>query len=206
MKKVILLVVTILAFQMAKAQDVPFFDLGIKAGMNGSWLGNLPEGADKKDGLKYGFVAGVFARIKIPLVGLYVQPEAVITQSGSKMKEITANQQVITPESTTTLTNFEIPILLGQRFGIGPLGIRINAGPDFITVLSAKSKVGNADKVDIKDKINTFQVGLQAGVGVDISKFNFDLRYQHNFTQVMKEGTDKSKINLLQLTVGFKIL
>lgn len=220
MKKIILSLFTIIIWNISFAQDVPLFDLGLKAGLNASSISDL----DDKDGQKIGLVAGAWARVKLPLIGLYVQPEMVISQTGGKTKfeETTSFFGIETTTEVTskiTLTNLDIPILLGQRFGVGPLGIRVNLGPNFSTVLSAKSKgeakitVGGVtnsteDEEDIKDNINTFQVGLQAGVGVDISKLSVDLRYQHNFTKLVEDAADddKSRINAIQLTVGFKLL
>ncbi len=209
MKKLILLLMLVSVVQLASAQDVPFIDFGLKAGANASWARNVPDGSEN-DGQRFGFVGGAWARIKIPLIGLYVQPEAVISQTGANF--------LLEPdgeEGELRQTNLDIPILLGQRFGLGPLGLRFNLGPVFTTVLSAKTEDSDGE-IDLKDLelVNNFQIGLQAGVGVDISKFNIDLRYQHGFTNVFEgEFTDLAgnpvdnnlKLSALQLTLGYKL-
>ncbi|MDX2304385.1 MAG: porin family protein [Microscillaceae bacterium] len=210
MKKLIIVFLLFLSAQVSFAQDFPFFDLGLKAGANGSWIKNVTDGFDS-DGMKFGFVGGVWARVKIPVIGLYVQPELVISQSGGKLSGFDEEFQ-LPFEQTVNLTNLDGVILVGQRFGLGPLALRINAGPVFSNVLSAnvKTKVEGIAEVesDIKDDVKSPQIGLQAGIGLDISKINIDLRFQQNFSKLADDADDdeNTKVSLLQLTVGFKIL
>lgn len=209
MKKIIIVFLLILSAQVSFAQDFPFFDLGLKAGANGSWVKNVTDGFDG-DGMKFGFVGGVWARVKIPVLGLYVQPELVISQSGGKVAGF--DEEIQLPlEATLNLTNLDAVILVGQRFGLGPVALRINAGPIFSNVLSANvdTEIEGLPKfeTDIKEDIKSPQIGIQAGVGVDISKINIDLRFQQNFSKFSEsDPDDETKISLVQLTVGFKIL
>lgn len=217
MKRIFLLFVLVITLQSVQAQDVPFIDFGPKIGVNYTWIRNLPSEFNFEQDAQIGFVGGVFARIKIPLIGLYVQPEAVIAQqkaefsfSDSFLGDVTAGIRY---------TNLDIPILIGQRFGFGPLGIRANVGPVFSTVLSAKTDARvelngmvQEQEEDISDIVDSFSFGIQVGVGVDISKFNFDLRYQHTFSEAanLLEGIvlqdENQNFSNLQFTLGYKIL
>lgn len=210
-----------ITFQI-QAQDFPFIDVGIKAGANAYFQNNFPSGFER-DNFKFGYVGGFFARFKLPLIGLYVQPEAVISQSGGSFKGTDQLLQAgtLNYEGNLTLTTLDFPVLIGQRFGTSFLAFRVNAGPVFSTVLSAKQDLtttGNLpgtgmvnqkdENQDVKDDINSFLVALQAGVGIDISKINIDLRYQLGFTKLAKNaGTNnEQKTSAIQLTVGFKFL
>ncbi|NJO01641.1 MAG: PorT family protein [Bacteroidia bacterium] len=128
----------------------------------------------------------------------------LISQTGSKFSGDGG-------EFITRLTTLDIPVMFGKRIGLGPLGVRIQVGPVLSTVLSAKSivdisGVGKED-VDVKDETQSPLIGLQAGVGVDISKFSIDLRYHHGLTGLDEEDVDDElKISALLLTLGFKIL
>ena len=195
--------------QLASAQDFPLFDIGVKAGANGSFVRNFTSELDS-DGMRIGFVGGVWGRVKIPFIGLYVQPELVISQTGGKFTGLfdTGLGAPVQADFTTKLTNFDAIVLVGQRFGLGPAAIRLNLGPVFSNVISAKLKteaLGESVEDDIKEDVKSSQIGLQLGVGVDISKINIDLRFQQNFTKLFEEGDD-ARISALQLTLAYKIL
>ena len=206
MKKLLITSCLLIVCQLASAQDFPLFDIGVKAGANGSFIRNIT-GEFDSDGMRIGFVGGVWGRIKIPLIGLYVQPELVISQTGGKVTgPADAGQGApAIAEITTKLTNWDAIILVGQRFGLGPLALRLNLGPVFSNVISANQEDNIFGEQDIKEFVNNSQIGLQLGVGVDISKFNIDLRYQQNFTKLFEDAGD-SRISALQLTLGYKIL
>ena len=208
MKKLLITACLLIACQLATAQDFPLFDVGLKAGVNGSFVRNFTSELDS-DGMRIGFVGGVWGRVKIPLIGLYVQPELVISQTGGKFSGLfdVGLGSPIQSDLTAKLTNFDAIVLVGQRFGLGPVALRLNVGPVFSNVLSAKLKaeaLGESAEEDVKEDINSSQIGLQLGVGVDFSKFNIDLRFQQNFTKLFDD--DDARISALQLTLAYKIL
>ena len=206
MKKKFCFIILMLVAYHTSAQDFPLFDIGVKAGVNGSFIRDFTN----YDGMQIGFVGGIWGRVKLPLLGLYVQPELVFSQTGGKY---TAPFQIgpgdiIQSSFDTRLSNLDAVLLFGQRFGLGPLALRLNLGPVFSTILSAKDEAdvaGVTMETDLDDFVDKSQVGLQFGVGVDISKFNIDLRYQHNFSRLFELNQDP-KISALQLTLGYKIL
>ena len=214
MKKTLITSCLLIICQLASAQDFPLFDIGVKAGANGSFMRNLT-GEFDSDGMRLGFVGGIWGRVKIPLIGLYVQPELVISQTGGRVKGESDSVLggLLSSTQKINLTNLDGVILIGQRFGLGPLALRLNIGPVFSNVLSAKSKtefagIDGEEEEDIKDGVNSSQIGLQLGVGVDISKINIDLRFQQNFTKLYDQDIVNSdaRISALQLTIGYKIL
>ncbi|MEM9981806.1 MAG: porin family protein [Bacteroidota bacterium] len=185
------------------AQDVPFIDVGLKAGANAANFTNLPDGAEN-DGLKLGFVGGAYARFKIPIIGLYVQPEVQFSQMGGNFT--VENLLLEDTEVETRINNLDFNLLLGQRFGVGPLGIRVNVGPTYSRVLSAEQTINGGDEEDIQDELKENLWALGLGAGLDISKLSIDLRYQLGLTRLAEDDeNDDTRNSAIQLTLGFKL-
>jgi hypothetical protein len=226
MKKLILITLfALLATNLAFAQDENF-SLGIKAGLNGSFIGKIPDQVER-DGVFPGFVGGIYARFNTRGgTNLYFQPEVVFSQTGARGKfSSTVGFVTTSGDFRTTLNNVDVPFLVGLRLGIKGVGVRVNGGPVMSYAFSAKRKITGTVENDgsinidvnetITDAINQFQAGIQAGVGVDLGRINLDLRYQYNFTKLYKDGTfsndgysipqGDSQIRVIQLTAGIKL-
>lgn len=214
MKKLLFVITMLSLSPMAFAQDIPLVDFGLKAGVNSTWLRGLPLGFDG-DGNRSGFVGGAWARFNVPGIGLFAQPELVISQSGGSY---TIDGSA--GSSEIRMTSLDIPIILGKRIGIGPLGLRIGAGPVFSSILSAKLENSVDGELDLKDVdlVNNLQLHLQAGIGVDISKLAVDVRYIHSFSSIFDESilltNDQGqpvgdiqdiKVSGFQVTLGYKL-
>lgn len=112
---------------------------------------------------EFGYQFGLFLRFKVPIVGLYVQPEVLFSQTESVLS--VANQDV-----NFDFNKIDVPVMIGTK--IGPL--RVNAGPSFSFLTSAESDVLG----DVKDNYNSTTVGYQAGLGFDLLKFVVDVKYE----------------------------
>jgi hypothetical protein len=220
-------------------EDDKFFNLGVKGVVNGSWLGNLPTSLQSassyqvnREDIKIGFVGGVWARLNLPIRGLFLQPELLISQNGGKY-----TYQFIPPQTQNlldiakniTLTNFEFPLSLGYKIPLGGVGLRINAGGVLSTILSAKQKyeatsqnlgqLAASGEQSIKSQINTLQAALQGGLGLDFSKISLDFRLQQSLTDLYQGQTadlstpagqllaDQQNQKLIsgQIIIGFRI-
>ncbi len=187
------------------AQDVPFIDVGLKAGANAANFTNLTDGVEN-DGLKLGFVGGAYARFKIPIVGLFVQPEVQFSQMGGNFTIPDGLGAGGRDEVETRINNLDFNLLLGQRFGVGPLGIRVNVGPTYSRVLSADQTIDGGDEEDIQDQLKENLWALGLGAGLDISKLSIDLRYQLGLTRLAEDDeNDDTRNSAIQLTLGFKL-
>ena len=58
-----------------------------------------------------------------------MQPELYLTSKGSELKN---------EEGSVDFTTLELPILLGTKIGLGPIGARLQAGPVVSFVMSEK--------------------------------------------------------------------
>ena len=170
MKKLILTAIVGLAANFATAQNINF---GIKGGaVFNTDKGKVWQDAGnifKRDGkASAGFQAGALARVS--LAGIYIQPELLYTQFKNEYDVDGQNLDV-------TKKRLDIPVNVGKRFlGIG----HVQAGPVFSYYFD--------DKLSVKDfttaKQDEFNVGMQIGAGVEVSKLLFDLRYEFGLGKV----------------------
>ena len=179
MKKVILMILLFIGGIQFTQSQIQF---GIKGGVNynSKSISNVSNDILSGAKSKTGFHAGIWLRGKIPIIGLFIQPELVYTQL--------SNEVIYLPKSTNpTTTSYEfrkidIPILLGKKvFGVG----RIFAGPSFQYVLD-----GDFSLSDIKDvKSDGFTLGMQLGAGVDLGKLGLDIRWERGFSDTESSFT-----------------
>lgn len=179
MKKLILTAIVGLAANFATAQNI---DFGIKGGaVFNTDKGKVWQDAGnifKRDGkASAGFQAGALARVS--LAGIYIQPELLYTQFKNEYDVDGQNLDV-------TKKRLDIPVNVGKRFlGIG----HIQAGPVFSYYFD--------DKLSVKDfitaKQDDFNVGMQIGAGVEVSKLLFDLRYEFGLGKVGSDILNGSK-------------
>lgn len=199
MRKLFVLVVALLAFNLSQAQ---FLSWGIKAG--GNTVANLKlkdfkEVGDQaqdiivKQGDKpWGMHFGAFARIKI--LAIYIQPELIFSQTKTDIDihSVNSANDAINLVGEQKFNKFDIPIMIGAKFGPA----RVNLGPVATFVLS---EGGNfRDKVnklanDINTSVENYKVteeftgatfGFQVGVGLDIlKKVSLDARYEFGLSK-----------------------
>lgn len=164
---------------------------GIKGGMNYNSNGNYFDDAqlifgDPFDNL--GFHAGFFGKIKFG--PFFLRPELMYSQLKTELNNETFLTQRV-----------DAPALLG----LGILGqfLTVFAGPSFHYTLQ--------DDLSLAAEQSNFNVGYQAGIGVNIGKLGIDLRYERvmsgteiNFDQIMAGGGEfKSQQLICGLSIKF---
>ncbi len=202
MKKLILTAIIGLAANFATAQNINF-------GVKGGAVFNTDKGEVwrdtgnifKKDGkASAGFQAGALARIS--LAGIYIQPELLYTQFKNEYNA--EDQNGNDRDFKVTKKRLDVPVNVGKRF----LGIaHIQAGPVFSYYFD--------DKLSVKEfttaKQDEFNVGMQIGAGVEVSKLLFDLRYEFGLGKVgseilngnNREFKTENRPQMLNLTVAY---
>ena len=163
MKKLLVLAVSLLGLTTMTAQE---FNFGIKGGLNSSTIG----GDVKDTKALVAFNAGVFAEIKLGDI-LGIQPELVYSAQGTKFKT----------GDDLKLNYLQVPVMVKlYLFDI----IYAEAGPQVGFLMSAKS-----GSTDIKDQINSTEVALGVGAGVNIAdKIRLGLRFNFGLTDVFKDS------------------
>lgn len=158
-------------------------------------LTNIQEGD-----AEFGYQLGAFLRVQIPVIGIYIQPEALLSKQSSS---ININSQ----KADLTFNQIDVPVMIG--FKLGPL--RVNAGPSFRFISSADLEVPGDPIEDVKEYYKNSTVGYQAGVGIDIWKLVFDLKYEGSLTEINEDLSTVSPIEIDQRVsqivfgVGFKL-
>ena len=202
MKKFILVLATLTFSIAAYSQG---FEIGIKGGVNITAAGavkDLVPGVDIAS--KNNYNGGVYGRLKIKLIGIFVQPELVYNTRGYNFN-ITANG--ITYNIKQQAYYLDVPVLVGLKvFKF----LRVYAGPNFQYLL--KNEITGIDnivsfqKTDMK-KANT---GVQIGFGLDLSKFRLDVKYDFNPTDMGSPFSYQGKEQLIKtsmvtIQLGYKL-
>jgi len=194
MKKILLgLAALFFCVQATQAQLLPSLKLGIKGAVNFSSLKS--EGNWLSSDTKAGFQAGIWGRVGV--AGFHVQPELYYAQKKASYESEEGSGEA-------TFKSLDLPVLLGTKIGLGPIGVRIQAGPVFSFAQDGKVSFNTiADKESYKKS----STGIIGGVGADISKFTVDLRYEHGLNNLSTEGGDRSqKISMWSIGVGYAFL
>jgi hypothetical protein len=206
MKKSIVLICFLTISTLVSAQ----FDLGIKAGVNTSKIftnaGSLKANFQQSLSEKTGYVFGVYANVGKKL---YLQPELLLNSKGGKVNivPLSGGSPVALDIKTT---NLDIPVLIGYKFlgkikvHAGPVAsIKLNEDQKFITELKKLS--GNVDEAFQKA---TF--GYQAGIGIKLLGFNFDLRKDGSLSGITNKTFENlnfdQRVTGWQFTIGRNIL
>jgi hypothetical protein len=191
MKKILSLFacMTLIAFG-ASAQGISG---GLKLGLN---LANQTVSSSE-----FGFTASPSFRPSLHAGGyltamlsekLGIQPEVLFSGQGYKQNQLTVSVNYIT-----------VPVLV--RYNFTDL-FSIHAGPQIGVLMSAKMKM-DGDSEDVKDMLKTTDIGVAAGLGIDLPMgLNFGFRFVKGFTNIREESDDvKYKNYNLQFSVGYKL-
>ena len=154
-----------------------------------------------------GYQFGLFARAS--LLGLYIQPEVLLSNSNSEIKynDLTDSENPMEIVGEVRLNKLEIPVLIGKRFF---KVLRVNAGPIFTLLINEDITQSTAyEKIESNYKDTT--VGAQIGAGLDLAILTVDLRYEMGLQSItdgitIGENTFNAdqRLNQFLLSVGIK--
>ncbi|MFD1769382.1 porin family protein [Sphingobacterium suaedae] len=194
-KSLLTLICLLVAVGFSQAQLLPTFKLGVKGALGFSSLSS--EGKMFNSDTKTGFQLGLWGRVGI--AGFHVQPEAYYASKKVGIEYTQAEGE----DGDATFKSFDVPVLLGTKIGLGPIGFRIQAGPVFSFAQDGKVNFTTATDWDKYKKTST---GIIGGIGADISKFTVDLRYEHGLTNLNENSNYDQKIRMWTIGVGFAFL
>ena len=154
-------------------------DVGVKAGLN---LTNISGEINTDDydilsspGSKLGYHFGGFLRAS--LFGLFIQPELVFTSIASEFT-VTDKNTAVEELGKQKIGRIDMPVIIGANLG----SLRLGIGPVGSIIVSEKSDLTDMTGYETTLKSATF--GFHLGVGLDIWKFGFDIRYEGNLTKL----------------------
>ena len=183
-------------------------------------LGSVSSGSynlnSVKSELSNGFQAGVFARIGFNK--MYFQPEFLYNM-GKKDYTMTlqdAQNHNLQFDKRVNVSTLEVPLLLGYklldfklvnlRAFAGPK-LRFNAGSslDYNNLTSG----GSVTQDQLIKDIKAAQLGLEAGVGIDVFMFTLDARYNlikdMYQTKISNLNIDNIQGNTFVISLGWKL-
>ena len=195
MKKIVLFLSLILAFQFVNAQSP--INIGLKAGYSSSQIKTNLE--QFNEGSVSNYFAGAFARLNLGKI--YIQPEAYFSSKGGKLNEV-----VESPTATVNsfdLKAIDVPVLLGYKvIEKGAFNLRINAGP--VLSFFTKKETNNEETFDPNDLKDNF-FGYQYGAGVDFLFLSLDVRAENSFGDIYSGSSDEKSQTFL-VSLGIKLL
>ncbi|MBQ9469559.1 MAG: PorT family protein [Bacteroidales bacterium] len=219
MKRLIVLSLSLLIGGVANAQ---FFQWGVKGGAQLGYvkLGQSPKITSdvtttgkayimEQGSKQWGFHLGAFVQLNMGRV--YLQPELLFTQAkGEVVLTELDNSSAKETLLSQRFNRFDIPLLLGMRFGIA----RLYLGPVATFTLNEngnlRSKMQEITAQTVDNKFNGASVGFQVGAGIDLlSTLALDVRYEGGLSKLGESivvggkafGTDQ-RCNQLILSVG----
>ncbi len=151
-------------------------------------------GADKDFGYQLGFMA----RFDLPI--MFIQPELMYSSHRFTMDlEDGVSGKV-------SLKNVELPVMVGAKVAF----LRVMAGPGFNLMNDTKNKMGRTSMA-VNSDITRSLLAYQLGVGVELGKIIFDVRYGGQFkkaeqTVIVGESqarTYKLGMNQWQFNLGY---
>ena len=148
------------------AQSAKF---GIKGGLNFGTTGDITTISNQSFSgeNRVGYHIGLLGQFKFS--GIFLQPEFVFTQLTSEFESgIDANYNA---------SQLDIPVLVGFDIA-GPINIK--AGPAFQLQLSNDFEGAS---IAVSDPENSFTLGYQLGVGLQLGRLGIDLRYESAFSE-----------------------
>lgn len=142
----------------------------------------------------FGGEIGFYGRGKF--LGIFIQPELMFHHTNKNIK-VDGDRYKI------SYSRLNFPVLIGQRY----LKVfRWNVGP--VGTLHLGGNSGDIEQLSY----NTFNIGGQFGVGADIWKLRFDLKYQVSFSELTnkvevgnQEFEPTTYGNFFLLEVGYKL-
>ena len=220
MKKFLLVAALLLSVSITYAQ----LNFGIKAGYNSSIspknISSVTSGSYNLNSvnseLSNGFQAGVFFRLGFNK--MYFQPEFLYNM-GKKNYKMTlqdAQSNNLQFDKRVKISTLEVPLLLGYKIlDLKLVNVRAFAGPKLsfnagssldYNVIVANN--GTFDKKNLISDIKAAQLGLEAGVGVDVLMFTLDARYNligdMYHTKMNDITLDKMSANTFVISLGWK--
>ncbi len=189
MKKLIF--IAIASFFLVQVSNAQLFNYGIKAGIGFSSLSindltGISDGSDVYDLITgdgvMGYHLGVQTRIKIAMI--YIQPELYWNAGGGTIDQIMDGGA--TEVLQVKFNRMDLPILVGVK--LGP--VRLNLGVVGSYVIN-QSNEGSTIPTDYELYLSSMNWGWQGGLGLDLSKFSLDVRYEgslSNLSDSVPEG------------------
>jgi hypothetical protein len=178
------------------AQD---FKLGIKAGANFTSLKSNEKWLNSESNT--GYLIGAWGRIGGG--SIHFQPEVYFTNKQTEVYVKPGEAATDLVKGDLKFSNIDVPLLLGTKLPVGPVKLRVQAGPLFSFVVDKEASFQESISDSYEEALKSYKdkfSALVGGLGVDIGSIALDVRYEYGLGNISQyEGT---KQNLKIWTVG----
>lgn len=184
-KKICLLALLVFTLNSVDAQDI--FKYGLRIGGGTTAINGTPQDVfNGTDSLKmtlgsssFGIHVGGFARVTFGSV--FIQPEILFNTKGHEYT-VYGLQGDVLQVLEDRFTTLDVPIIVGYKFS----SLRFQAGAiGSMTLTNANDMVDYfQEQEDLVSTLQGLNWGWQVGLGLDISKFMIDIKYEGNFQRV----------------------
>jgi hypothetical protein len=154
---------------------------------------------DKGD---YGWHAGLIGQLKI--AKLFIQPELLFSTSKLDLAYKDKNNSSKNGLDHQKFRKLDVPVMVGFKIAI----FKLQVGPIATWLLSSKSDL--LDKNNIDQNLNSFTIGYQAGIGLELNTLLLDFKYESNLSTMGDGmnigGTDvkfDQRMNQLVFSIGY---
>ena len=190
-------------------------EVGIKAGVNLASL-TPEEDEDPDTSRRVGLVAGGWFRTPAT-ARVSFQAEGLFTEKGVRFDsvpfEVDSSGSVIFGSVTIRVRYIEVTLLARVDFSAPGSSTRVfavgGAAPAFKLSARARTELGaEQDTRDIGDDVETVDVGLVGGLGVEFGRALIEARYTHGVLNINvddNDPNDRIQNRVFSVTVGFRI-
>jgi hypothetical protein len=184
------LITGLLFLGLADRAGAQVISIGPRVGVNSTSLTGLPAGARNSEH-QLGYSVGGFARLKIPVLGLFVQPELLYSQTGG-------SYQAATGENVDfRLQSVDVPLLFGIQL---VRVVRVYGGPMFGQTISSRYEPGGLGTPP--EVSNSFRTGV-FGVGANFGRFELDLRFFSRSNAIIPASN--TRLDGFQLSAAYRL-
>jgi hypothetical protein len=176
---------------------------GIKGGVSfstldgfGDVIGNLPQ-IDTENRINW--LAGVFVKVNLGRFFAF-QPEVLYVRKGARL----ALTGLFTESVTYNLSYIDIPLLARVQTSRGN-GFYLLVGPSIGLNVTAEAEDEAGETEDVKDGINTSDMGLVIGAGVDFAHLVLEGRYTQGLSNILKDALDEAPVKNRAVSLLFGI-
>jgi hypothetical protein len=189
-----------MAAKPALAQDM--ISYGVKIGVNFGDVSESGSDEDEEGFKKKKIGAAIGGFVEVPVAPMFsIQPEFLYTQKGVKFEAEEFNFS-----ATTSVDLIQVPVLGKVKFAGAAVRPFVVFGPAFGFVTRARQEVdddGDVDEEDIKDDVESVEVSLIVGGGVQFGKASVEARYDHGVRNMVKDAEEDEEAKTRTFSVLF---
>lgn len=192
------------------------FQLGLKLGFNSTTFNTdnasqIISGTgdytftNAKDDFKSGYLFGAYSRIGL-FGNLSLQPELYFSKkSGVTDYTLQSDAGSVSMSEKVTYYSWDLPILAHLKIvDLKVVNLYGVAGPVISFKSDDKSKLSLPTDEFNEDRLSGANWNFQLGGGVEVWKFNFDVRYEWGLNDVSKTKLER-KSNALMFSLGYRL-